>query len=1166
MSTTTLGLFLRHLALSEEVSRLGNASDRDLLAAYESERGQAAFTELMRRHGPMVLRTCRRVLGRGPDAEDAFQATFVLLARKARQLGREAAGPLSLGGWLHRVAYRTAVNVLTGATRRRVRERQASPMSHPDPITEATWNEVRPILDAELDALPDDARRLLILCYLQGKTHAEAAVELGLPLGSVAWRLEKARVLLAERLVRRGITVSASLLAVLLGELASGAGVPAVLLVHTLEAATTFTEQACGMVSDNVARLVKGGLAEMTKSSTHFGIWLTGWLSLVGAGLIACQALTAWPDKTPESGSPATPAAERPAQEVEKQVRTDRYGDPLPPGALARLGTVRWRNANNGRTSILFTRDGKGLITASRSPAYLWEIPTGKLLRQFGDLSRQPFEVAALSPDGRILAGGGKGLRLWDLATGKLLVEGKGERDEVIECLAFSPDGKKIASAGTTSPLRLWDAATGRPQWVESSAVKGRISALAFDRESKTLAAFDEHGLSLVDAATGKGESRRWNMKRDYPLHAAFAPDGRTLAVAFPPIIRPKKLDGIVCLVDVATLKEVRQLAPEKEGGGGDAFQSLAIAPSGKVLATTNGRGAVRLWDTDTGKELRRCQGGRIIASALAFSADGKMLAGLDGGVVRMWETASGKEVSLSGGEGHRKGVSAVAFTSDGRTLISRGWDGFVRLWDSATGEQRQHIAPPSGDFPEHGLAGIDSALAPDGKTITVVDVAWPVEARSFGVLVRLWDREAGRERSRFFRKLGAQLGNWGILSPDGKTVACVSSDAPGVQLWEAATGKLTSRIPSGGSPTFSPDGKLLATIHGGLKEQAFVTIWATAPAKELCSIRVPEERDERDVGEQHPQVHRLAFSPDGKMLATVSDAKNTIHLWPLLKDESAKSGLGLRVGPPRVLSQGLPFWIETLAFSPDGRTLALWISNDVGTVRLLETATGKERLRFTGHGGRVGALSFSPDGRRLASGSEDTTILIWDTTGRLQDGRLRPAQLSAKELEARWADLAADDAGRAGRALWTLAADPAQTVPFLAKRLRRASARVAPETVAKLIRDLDDDRFAVRVKARKELEKLSAAAEPALVQALRKAPSLEVRKQLEGLLALVAAQRKRPSGDVLRTLRAVEALEQIGSRDARQLLKGLAAGAPGSALTQEAGAALEHLERAERR
>src|SRR5262245_35558083 len=165
MSTSTLSLFLRHLALSEEVNRLGTASDQNLLTAYEEvERGQAAFTELMRRHGPMVLRTCHRILGQGPDAEDAFQATFVMLARKAGQLRREVTGPLSLGGWLHRVAYRTALKALTGEVRRRTHERQAGAMTPPapDPSTKATWNEIQPILDAELNALPDEARRLLI--------------------------------------------------------------------------------------------------------------------------------------------------------------------------------------------------------------------------------------------------------------------------------------------------------------------------------------------------------------------------------------------------------------------------------------------------------------------------------------------------------------------------------------------------------------------------------------------------------------------------------------------------------------------------------------------------------------------------------------------------------------------------------------------------------------------------------------------------------------------------------------------------------------------------------------------------------------------------------------------------------------------------------------------
>src|SRR5262249_41907452 len=150
-------------------------------------------------------------------------------------------------------------------------------------------NEILPILDAELDALPDEARRLLTACYWQEKTHVEVAAELALPQGSVAWRLEKARALLARRLARRGITVSASLLAVLLGESAKGVGVPAVLLVHTVEAARTFAEQATGMVSANVAQLVKDGLARLAKGSTYLKLLsvLGGLVLLVGgtAGL-----------------------------------------------------------------------------------------------------------------------------------------------------------------------------------------------------------------------------------------------------------------------------------------------------------------------------------------------------------------------------------------------------------------------------------------------------------------------------------------------------------------------------------------------------------------------------------------------------------------------------------------------------------------------------------------------------------------------------------------------------------------------------------------------------------------------------------------------------------------------------------------------------------------
>jgi dipeptidyl aminopeptidase/acylaminoacyl peptidase len=307
-----------------------------------------------------------------------------------------------------------------------------------------------------------------------------------------------------------------------------------------------------------------------------------------------------------------------------------------------------------------------------------------------------------------------------------------------------------------------------------------------------------------------------------------------------------------------------------------------------------------------------------------------------------------------------------------------------------------------------------------------------------------------------------------------------------------------------------------------------------------------------------------LAFCPDGKALAVVSNVgtKNAIHLFPFLKDQPSKAGLS--VGAPRMLAKALPHQVEALAFSPDSRTIA--ISDEGGTVRLLEKVTGKERVHFAGHAGQVKALSFSPDGRRLASGSFDTTILVWDVTGRLQAGRLRSKPLSEKEQEEIWADLAAEDAGRAGRAVWALAADPAQTLPFLAKRLRPAVVGVDSEVLAKLIRDLDEDAFDVRVRTRVALEKLGEVAEPALRQALDQAPSLEVRKSLEELLSAVEAQRQHPSGEVLRSLRALEVLEQIGGPEARHALKDLAAGAPGSTLTQEASNALDRLEHAKKR
>ncbi len=1174
MNTNTLGLFLRHLALSEEVGRLGTASDRSLLANYDAERGQAAFTELMRRHGPMVLRTCRRVLSHEPDAEDAFQATFVVLARKAGTLCGDAAGPVSLGGWLHRVASQTALNVLAQSNRRRAREIHTDPMTYPDPANEATWNEVRPILDSELNALPEEARRLLIACYLQGKTHADTAAELGLPLGSVARRLEKARALLAQRLVRRGITVSAALLAVLLGDLVRGAGLPAVLMVHSVEAAVAYTQVGNAAVSARVAQLVKGSLATMTAGSTRLSLLWLVIVGFLGAGLVACQTLMAWPATTLQPPVTATLALG-----ADQLGHTDRYGDPLPPAALARLGTVRFRHVAGVR-SVAFTSDGDGLLTAGWGvPTRLWEVANGRMLRQFGDDPDEQAYAVELSPDGRTLAGRMRSngdVGLWDVAKGTLLQRLKAGRPREDGPIAFSPDSKTVATgdAGTRA-LHLWVVATGKEKWAVNPVEEDPqrlLSALTFSADGKTLIWATIKGqLYQCDAATGN-ELRQWHDENHRPISALTrSPDGPLFAVYGP-------AEGVSAslarLWDVSTGKELWRL-----GGEEWSDTTAAFSPDGKILATGHGRGPLRFWDAATGKELRRCSGCQS-AQCLAFSLDGKTLASGGGGgllgsqdqTIRFWDVASGREVHRADG-GHHATVCSLTFTPDGKDIVASSWDGSLRIWDAAAGEERRQVAP-AGDEQLFGsrMASMTSALSPDGKTIFTAtwDRNWAELATS--VKVRRWDRATGVEGGSWSR----ELGNRGVcsvdFSPDGKTVACTNWEvSPNqVYLWDMGTGKEVAKI-AGGYPAFSQDSKLLATapwneLAQGKKDgQGSFTLWEAATGRELCSVQAPAG-----------YVHRLLFSPDGRALATACNDNrdrnepSVIHLWPLLLDESKKSSV--RIGPPQVLAQAVPSllelgvapnWFGAWAFSPDGRTLAL--AGEGGTVRLLETATGKERVRFSGHGGDVTVLSFSPDGRRLASGSRDTTILVWDVTGRLRDGQLSASQLSEKELEACWADLAADDAGRACRAVWTLAAAPEQALRLLTKRVQPV-APPAPEAVAMLIHDLDDDAYDVRVKARRELEKLGPLAERAMREARQSVSSAEVRKRLDAILATMDEQTKSPSGDAIRGLRAVEVLEQIGGRDAKQMLKALAAGASRASLTEESRFALERLERAHRR
>jgi RNA polymerase sigma factor (sigma-70 family) len=241
----------------------GDLADRYLLERFVTAQDQAAFAALVQRHGPMVLGVCRRLLHDAHEAEDAFQATFLVLVHKARSISR----PELLGPWLHGVAYHTAARARQAA-RRRAREREAAAMPDDDPAVEVMWRDLHQVLDEELGRLAEKYRAPLVLFYLEGKTTEEVARQLGCPKGTVLSRLARGRDRLHNRLVRRGVVLSVGLLVGVLTEKTAPAAIPAVLAVKTVKAAvlTVAGQATAGAIPATVAALTKGVLRAMLLS------------------------------------------------------------------------------------------------------------------------------------------------------------------------------------------------------------------------------------------------------------------------------------------------------------------------------------------------------------------------------------------------------------------------------------------------------------------------------------------------------------------------------------------------------------------------------------------------------------------------------------------------------------------------------------------------------------------------------------------------------------------------------------------------------------------------------------------------------------------------------------------------------------------------------------
>lgn len=1132
---------LRHIR--RLVSRPASSPDADavLLDRFVRQQDQDAFAALVRRHGPLVLGVCRRVLRDAHLAEDAAQAVFLVLARKAAAIRP----PDRLAAWLHGVARHLACNVRRADVRRRRQEtcraRDARRRSPADPLDEITARELLTILDEELQQLPEVYRSPMILCCLQGCSQEQAAAQLGWTPGSVKGRLERGRAKLRERLMKRGVEWTAAFLALETVQGAqSAAVVPMGFVTSTLRAAMMFAIRT-GAVDGRIttaAALAEEGMRSLTTAKARILAALLLAVSVAaGVGTMA-QVIHATRQLEEYQEAQANPEPRRvgPAQ-AKEQARTDRYGDPLPTGAIARLGTIRLRRGY--KVYSLPQRDTFLSVLQQHDSIQVckWRMSTGELLHDAEYQLSRGTASHIVSSDGKMLAAQGierrpgnlvSVIRIWDLSCGKVLREIE-KPEYYVRAIAFSPDGTMLAAADEDQTLRLWDIKS-KTELRRSKETKDRFDSITFSPDGKILAStsLSLRTIRLWDTATLRELRALDDGPGTAPHCMVFSPDSKTLVAA-----TGDEMSKTIHLWDVVTGKEVRQFHSELGTG------ALAFSPDGDILAVGGGAFArgnisrhgrdhwpIYLYEVSSGREVHRLPGHSSAVFSLIFSSNGKRLVSAGGGfVMKVWDVGVSKEVvPLSE---HQEWIHTVAFSPDGRQVATGGLDGGIGLWEAATGKQVRMV--------ESGVGPGVVAFAPDGRTV--------ISGHSDGSL-RFWNAATGRE----IRRLQVGVEDDFCLfacSSDGRSLAARSKNGA-IALLDAVSGaekrRLTGGMKGGTALAFSPEGGKLASMSFESRDSGHILqVWDVATGTEILK---------RTFTFQTP----LVFSADGKTLfGILSDTRRgavnpslSLRMWDMTGE------------PDRTCKIPQPAMAESLAASPDGRMLA-WADFE-GTITLWDLVANQVRRRFKDHSNRIPSLAFSPDGKTLASGSVDTTVLIWDVTGRSMTRHF--VALSPERLPSLWDDLASKDAAKAFDAIGLLTAMPEQALPLLKAKLKPAPVRADSKQIARLIADLDNERFEKRQEAMEELDRVGEQAEPALRAALAAKPSLEARKRIDELLEGVRALSATP--ERLRELRAVEILEHIGTSGARQLLRTLAEGSPAARLTREAKTSVDRLSRQE--
>ena len=756
---------------------------------------------------------------------------------------------------------------------------------------------------------------------------------------------------------------------------------PACLAATTIRAAVAFALTRAA--ADGSARAIalaeavlKGMSLATFKSMTSLAIALG--IVIAGTGLVARHALLAQGEHALGVGFAvlATDDTEETVHAQANQGRIDRYGDPLPPGALLRLGTLRHRYLYRMQSHNQPLPDGQTVLTNTDKEVRWVDQRAGKLIDSW-PLPRGQL-VCGFSEDGRmVLLSDGQRLHLYDLKTRDelRLFEDRGELGSRVEA-HFSPDGRTVATALCVNfipgLIRVWDVGSGKQLWQEGEigSPRGR-KILGFLEDGKTLALMDEsdHRVSVRDRATGV-ERRAFSIATEnLQIVFGLSPDGKTLFAS--------ASKTTVHAWDMASGKE---LAPF--GGHEKMVHALAISRDGSTIVTGGADPFLLVWNWPECTVRRKIDlPTRHGVRELHISSDGKRVAVLFPETVQhTFELDSGREIATPL-EAHRFLAGSLA-TAGGGELISGAQDNSVRLWDLRSGRQLREIQT------SHPVGPMTLSLSTDGRLIATGDI-------NSGT-VELHERATGRLVStiksggKSIRALAFIPGTC-FLAISVRTTQFGAGGGKGnwfVALWNTEHNNEVRRLELVAEKlAVDPSGRFCAAT--GLGQTRILEV---SSGRELLVL--PED----------VFTSGLVFSPDGRTLA-----------WCGTK---AMILLEVASGKERFRCEPSGEWPRTAQFSPDGRWLA---RANQRAVEMFDLLRGKITHSFVGPDNMVGALAFTPDGRKLASAIMDTTILVWDLAGVIGPRSGLEPEPDSDAVLASWRDLASADAKLAYRAIWVL-------------------------------------------------------------------------------------------------------------------------------------------------